>query len=399
VAQAHFGAFSAVAVPANLLVLPLAAVLVPALVALSLLSGIAPAPARVLGANLGPVLAAVEDLASALGSLPVALSAPGTVTRVAVFGLCAATLALLARRRRLGAALGAPAALLLAVSLLAAPPPVPRDRLVLDLLDVGQGQAALVTFPSGGRWLVDAGADAVLGHEAGRVLVPALEALGVRSLDAFVLTHPDPDHLVGAAAVLERFEVAALWDNGQGEAEGAHPAYHGTLDLARARGIPIRRTPGLCGEHEVGGVRVEVLHPCHDPVGFDPALSFNENSLVLRLIHGKVRVLLAGDLGAEGEALLLRRGIDLRADLLVLGHHGSRTSSTPAFLSAVAPSVALASCGPWNSYGMPHPEVRRGLSRRVAQLFRTDRDGAVRAVSDGRVLSISTARTHRRPRH
>jgi competence protein ComEC len=398
VALAHFGSFSAVAVPANLLVLPLAAVLVPVLVAVSLLSGPAPEPARVLAAALGPVLASVEDLASALGSLPVTVPAAGLTANVAVCGLCAAVLVFLARRPRLSAATGAFAALLLAAGLWAAPAGVPRDRLVLDLLDVGQGQTALVTFPSGGQWLVDAGADAVLGHGAGRVLVPALEALGVRSLDALALTHPDPDHLVGAAAVLERFPVAALWDNGQGEAEGAHPAYHEVLDWARGAGVPIRRTPDLCGEHEVGGVRVEVLHPCHDPLGFDPALSFNENSLVLRLTHGKVRVLLAGDLGAEGESLLLRRGTDLRADLLVLGHHGSRTSTTPGFLSTVAPSVALASCGPWNAYGMPHPEVRRALSRRAAQLFRTDRDGAVRAVSDGRVLSISSARTHRRRR-
>lgn len=395
----HFGGFAAVAVPANFLLLPVAAVLLPALVAISLLSVPAPGPARLAAAALGPVLGAIEDLARWMSMLPGAPAHALRGSHIAVLGLCAAVLAFLARCPRIAAVLAAPSVAILAAGLLLAPHPAPAGRLTLDLLDVGQGQSALITFPSARQWLVDAGGDPLASAGTGpRVLVPVLEGLGVRSLGTVVLTHPDPDHLVGGPAVLGRFPVAALWDNGQGEAEGAHPDYHEVLDEARGAGIPIRRTPDLCGEHEVGGVRVEVLHPCHDPLGFDPALSFNENSLVLRLVHGKVRMLLAGDLGAEGEALLLGRGVDLRADLLVLGHHGSRTSSTPAFLDAVAPAAAAASCGPWNAHGMPHPEVRRALSRRAVRLFRTDRDGAVRAVSDGRVLSISSARTHRRRR-
>ncbi len=398
-ALVHFGGFSAIAVPANFAMLPVAAILVPALVAVSLLFSLAPGPARVIASALGPVLAAVEDFARALADLPVGpvLTAPGST--VAVFGLGAAVLVLLAGRPKLSGVLAVPAALLLAAGPWLTPPPVPPGRLTLDLLDVGQGQAALVSFPSGGRWLVDAGGDALHGAEVGtRLLEPALEALGVDSLETLVITHADPDHVIGAPVLLGRFPVGSLWVTGQGEAEGAHPSYGETLALARRRGVPVLGTPALCGEREVDGVRVAVLHPCHDPLGWDPGLSFNENSVVLRLTHGSVRMLLVGDLGAEGENVLLRRGADLRADLLVLGHHGSRTSSTPAFLDAVAPAVAAASCGPWNAYGMPHPEVRRALSRRVVQLFRTDRDGAVRAVSDGRDLAISSARTHRRRR-
>ncbi|HUT77674.1 MAG TPA: ComEC/Rec2 family competence protein, partial [Polyangia bacterium] len=291
----HFSGIAAVAVPANFLLLPVAAVLLPALVAISLLSGPAPGPARVLAAALGPSLGAIEDLARAMSALPAAPAVALPWSNIAAFGLCVAVLAFLARRLRIAIALAAPSAAILAAGLFLAPPTVPRDRLTLDLLDVGQGQAALVTFPSGRQWLVDAGGDPFPGAGTGpRVLVPVLEGLGVRSLETLVLTHPDPDHLVGGPAVLARFPVFALWDNGQGEAEGAHPDYHAILDGARRAGITVHRTPALCGEREVDGVLVAVLHPCHDPVGYDPGLSFNENSMVLRLTHGKVRMLLAG---------------------------------------------------------------------------------------------------------
>jgi len=118
-------------------------------------------------------------------------------------------------------------------------------------------------------------------------------------------------------------------------------------------------------------------------MGYDPGLSFNDNSLVMHLSYGRTSFLLAGDLGREGERILMERGAVPRSDVLKLGHHGSRNSSTRDFLDLARPSIGVASCGLGNRYGMPHRDVRRRLEERNIRLFRTDLNGAVRIVSDG----------------
>src|SRR5262249_38960859 len=149
-------------------------------------------------------------------------------------------------------------------------------------------------------------------------------------------------------------DVGELWDTGQGEDQGAGSSYATLLATARARGVPIRRPHDLCGAPRVaGGVTIEVLAPCP---GYVPDAGANDNSLVVRLSYGPRAAPLVGDADHDEESTLVAHAArSLHADLLKVGHHGSRTSSSPIFLDAVRPSLAAISSGVRNRFGHPHP--------------------------------------------
>jgi beta-lactamase superfamily II metal-dependent hydrolase len=181
---------------------------------------------------------------------------------------------------------------------------------------------------------------------------------------------------------LPELEVGELWDTGQGEAEGAGPVYAELVRGLRQRGIPIRHPAELCGPPRAfGGALLHVLSPCP---GFVPRRDANDNSFVLRISLGGRAALLTGDAEHIEEAELVARfGAELRAELLKVGHHGSRTSSNVAFLSAVRPRIATVSCGVRNRYGHPHPEAMTRLSQAGALALRLDRWGSVLWATDG----------------
>ncbi|MFO8074041.1 MAG: DNA internalization-related competence protein ComEC/Rec2 [Polyangia bacterium] len=388
----HFDRASVVGVPANLLAVPAVSLLVlPAVLVTELVAVFSPAAASIAARAVGPLLASLENSLRSLAELPCVISDPSPLVVAGVFALAVAVLLLLAGKPRTAAIPGAAFALLVSAAIALDAPKIPRDRLAVDFLDVGQGDSSLVTFPCGEHWLIDCGGTA--GRDPGAdVVAPVLERLGVERLETVVLTHPDPDHVAGLPAIARGFEVGRIWDNGQGADEGAHPAYAELLDIAEQESIRVRRTREICGEHRVGEATLEVLHPCHDRVGYDPTLEFNDNSIAMRIDYGRTSFLLTGDLSAAGERILLENDARLRADVLKLGHHGSRSSSTPELLEAVSPAVAVASCGPWNRHGMPHRRVRLALAERTISLFRTDRQGAIRATSDGDRIAISATR-------
>ncbi|HET9934399.1 MAG TPA: MBL fold metallo-hydrolase, partial [Polyangiaceae bacterium] len=160
--------------------------------------------------------------------------------------------------------------------------------------------------------------------------------------------------------------------------------------VARQRGVRIRRPEELCrGAHIFGGAEVRVLAPCPS---FVPGRGANDNSIVLRVGFGERSLLLTGDAEHLAETELLRNHPqELRADVLKVGHHGSRTSSSPELLEAVRPSVATISCGVRNRFGHPVPEVLARISGYGAQVFRTDRDGAVELTTDGASLEVASS--------
>ena len=131
-------------------------------------------------------------------------------------------------------------------------------------------------------------------------------------------------------------------------------------------------------------------------MGYDPGLSFNDNSLVLHLAFGRVSLLLPGDLSREGEEIVLARRAIPRVDVLKLGHHGSASSSVPAFLDATAPTTAIASTGAWNRFGLPNASLIDRLGRRAIHILRTDRHGAIRLVTDGETVAITPRKYQRR---
>ena len=242
----------------------------------------------------------------------------------------------------------------------ALPPPAPEPgEAWITTLDVGQGLAVLVRTANRAL-LYDAGpafgADADSGE---RIIAPDLRAAGVARLDALIVTHDDKDHAGGAIAVIENFEVDALLSS--------LPATHPLLGAAPA---PRRCAAGEAWEWD--GVRFAILHPATAGAS---AKKSNDLSCVLKVSAGGRSMLLTADIERRSEAELLERGAAaLRADVLLVPHHGSRTSSTPEFLAAVGARASVIPVGYRNRFGHPSAEV---AARLPAPLWRTDREGAV----------------------
>lgn len=265
----------------------------------------------------------------------------------------------------------------------------PQGELRITVLDVGQGDATLVDLPDGRLMLIDGGGFMGSPVDPGQsVIAPVLRARRRQRVDVAVLSHPHPDHFTGLVSALRTVEVGELWDSGQGEKEGALPLYAVLLAELRARGVPVRRPAELCGVHRFGAAEVRLLAPCP---GFVPGRGANDNSLVLRVSLGARAALLTGDAEAEEEVDLVREhGPELGADLLKVGHHGSRTSSSPALLAAVHPRFATLSCGVRNPYGHPHAVTLEKLADRAILALRSDRYGSIEWRTRGTDVALTT---------
>ncbi|MBX3228372.1 MAG: ComEC/Rec2 family competence protein [Labilithrix sp.] len=306
-----------------------------------------------------------------------------TAAQLAVCAVAAAAAALAARPRRW---LGAAAVSLVALELLVRARGAPIGVLRATYIDVGQGDAALVDLPDGSALLIDGGGLVGSPIDVGERAVGALlEARRRRRLAAVILSHPHPDHFLGLTAALAHATPETFWDTGQGEDEGTGGAYAELLRELRARGVPVLGPRALCGVRRLGGAVVEVLAPCPS---LAPDRGANDNSFVVRIRYGERALLFAGDAEHTEEEELVRGGVDLRADVLKVGHHGSRTSSTPAFLARVAPEVAIVSCGVRNRFGHPHGEALTNLDAARIRVLRTDQEGSVVVTTDGRSLDV-----------
>jgi competence protein ComEC len=266
-------------------------------------------------------------------------------------------------------------------------PPLPDAETWLRLvaLDVGQGDATVVRFPGGSTWLVDAGG--TLGGRfdiGGRIVAPALRALGVRRLAALLLTHADVDHVGGAAGLIPLLTPAHVWEGIPVEGLALLDGIRRTAQAAGAEWGAV-----AAGRQAiVGGVDVRVLHPpAPDWARRRPR---NDDSVVLELRLRDVSLILPGDAGPAVEAALAPALGPAAIRVLKAGHHGSRTSSTPVFLDAAAPAVVLASAGRANRHGHPDPAVIDRVLARGGAFYRTDRDGAIAVDTDGRTVRVAT---------
>jgi competence protein ComEC len=351
---------------------------------------LAPWPAAERGCAIAAsgALAAVRAVAHAFAWAVVRVPSPTAAELAAL--VSGASLLFVARRFSRMRVVLATVAVVLLLEAVVRVRAAPRGVVRATFVDVGQGDAALIDLPDGSAMMIDGGGIVGSPVDVGeRAIAPLLRARRRGRIDVVVLSHPHPDHFLGLASALEGIEVGAIWDTGQGESEGAGPAYDALLAAMRARGVPVLRPADLCGTRRVGGAIVEVLAPCP---GIDGDHGANDNSFVLRLRHGARALLFAGDAERFEEGVLLARDrAAVQADVLKVGHHGSRTSSTPAFVGAVAPRVAVVSCGIRNRFGHPHPSTIEALLGAGVLVHRTDRDGTVIVTTDGASLDVETA--------
>lgn len=265
-------------------------------------------------------------------------------------------------------------------------------RLVVDFLDVGHGDAILITSPAGKRVLIDGGP-----VEAGAQVAAFVRARSTEPLDLVVLTHRHADHLGGLAQVLAQSGARLFMDAPSLDAAGAHtsPAYRRLLDVLEQGRIPVRQAERGRTVDLGGGASLVLLTP-PEPRIVGSRSDVNANSVVARLEFGQVRMLFTGDAEAVTETWLLGAAIDLHADVLKLAHHGSRYSSSSVFLAAVGARVAVASCGPpghlSTAGGHLHPDAEARVVQSGARLYRTDLDGNIEISTDGRDLSVKTER-------
>ena len=289
------------------------------------------------------------------------------------------------RGRRIGliALAGATIALALAVS----HHPDGSTRVVV--LDVGQGDATLVEGNRGGRMLVDGGPD------PGRLLIALDERLPAwdHRIDTLILTHPHEDHAAGLAVLLSRYRIGRIYEPGM---IGPGPGYAAMAALL-AHGGPPHGTLSTGDRLTLDDIRFRVLWPDPGRVPLRPSdggTAINNVSIVLLGEVAGRRFLLAGDIEEQVDPELLARGLP-QVDLLKVAHHGSRTSSTQAFLDAVRPRVAVVSAGLGNPYGHPAPATIQRLSVSAGQTFRTDRDGTVEVRLDGDAIRVRASGARR----
>ncbi len=262
-----------------------------------------------------------------------------------------------------------------------------RPELRVTFLDVGQGDAAVVEFPGSQVMVIDGGGFASEDFDSGEAIVARfLWSRKINRVDYLVMSHPQLDHFGGLKFLIESFAPRTLWHNGERGRGRRFQSLEVALDREEVQ------VEALCGagtKKVIGGVKVEVLHPPCD----HPGLETNDASLVLRLSYGGIDWLFSGDIEGGGERILLRKN-PLASEILKVPHHGSRTSSTQAFVEAVSPVVAVVSVGSHNRYGFPAPEVVARYEEEGSAVVRTDEVGAITIISNGQGYTVKTFLPH-----
>jgi len=258
---------------------------------------------------------------------------------------------------------------------------LPDGRLHVTFLDVGQGDAILITLPDGRQMLIDGGPSATdLNWRLGRKM-PFWD----RSLDVVINTHPDADHLGGLVSILERYEVGQVIVSDMAGHSELYEEWERQLDQAKLQ--PVIGQSGMA--LSLGkGITATILSPGSHTLSADNP---NDHSVVVRLEMGQISFLLPGDIETPIERSLVYADIPLTATVLKSPHHGSNTSSSESFLDAVNPQLAIISVGEDNKFGHPSSAVLDRYAEHGITVLRTDQQGTIEFITDGERLWVETA--------
>lgn len=250
--------------------------------------------------------------------------------------------------------------------------------LAVSFVDVGQGDAALVQC-DGHNMLIDAGTNASTD-----ALLSYLSDVGATSYDLVVGTHPHEDHIGGLDKVIEQYDVANVW---MPRVQADTRTFEDVLLAIQAKGLRIT-SPAPRDTFELGGATVTALAPISSSYA-----ETNDYSIVLRIDYGDTSFLFAGDAEASSEQEMLAASAHLKANVLKVGHHGSNSSTSTAFLKAVGPDYAVISVGKGNNYGHPNQRILESLQGFGAQVLRTDELGTITIISNGKSISLNEIET------
>jgi competence protein ComEC len=380
--RTYFHRATIIGLPANILVLPLAGIMLNSGVAAIALSYVSLTFARLAGMVAAASLHWTLRCLHSLGHFHVSqLRVPDPGVTVALLAAIGVLLALATVRRRRQAAFTGIALLFasaLAVAFYSPAPKIELGKLEVTAIDVGQGDSLLIVSPQGRTMLIDGGGSIGPVHSefdfGEDVVSPYLWWRGLEHLDVVVLTHAHGDHIGGLPRVLQNFRPTELWVGVNPET----PALDHLYQAASANRVSVRNH--TAGEvFDWSGVHVRVLSP---PPDWQPkSQPKNDDSLVLLISYGGTSALLAGDLEKKMERFVATESP--HADLLKIAHHGSATSTTPELLAAVQPHFAVISAGYRNSFGHPRPVVLERLQAARVRTYRTDMLGVVTFMLDG----------------
>lgn len=263
----------------------------------------------------------------------------------------------------------------------AAEPSVVADGAEVYFFDVGQGDSVLIRVDDY-TMLIDASV-----REAGDTIVQNLHALGVTELDAVIATHPHADHIGGMTQIIETFPIGTFYMPVlPDEDTPTTRTYENMLDALTEQQVTVKQITDETNIPAPENAVFKVLSP-YDGDVWDET---NDYSAVVHFSYGEISFMMTGDAEEPVEERILDTGADISAEILKCGHHGSSSSTTPDFLWAVDPEVAVISCAEVNDYGHPHRETMASLKEQGCDILQTWRDGTVCIVTDGEYYSVNT---------
>lgn len=250
-------------------------------------------------------------------------------------------------------------------------------KLSVIFLDVGQGASQLLISPSGSTMLIDGG-----NNDQEQAMLDYLKQYGVDRIDVMIGTHPDADHIGGLDRVIDHYDVGSIY---MPRIQANTKTFESLLESIQQKGLKVKTAKAGVVPDWDSEVQVHMLAPV------EMSDDSNNMSAVLKVTYGEVSFLLTGDAERESEKLMLESGENLQADVLLVGHHGSKSSTSASFLEQVHPQVAVIQVGE-NSYGHPKEEILNRLMKAGVKVYRNDVQGTIEVSTDGEEIEVITGR-------